>query len=156
MSVEPEDVRLHELVVDAHLVQVGEALLRIRGGRIRVGELLRVRRREFRPAGLSEGSGAVQLPVADVPDVLLPPLVKPHVGDEVAPFRRDTRGPEVSRLDAVGVSVRDRVPLAESDPGCVLIGHSGALLLHRARREYSFTYSIAAPRPVPPSPPPPA
>jgi hypothetical protein len=101
VAVEPEDVAVHDLVVDAGLVHVRQPLPRVDGGRDRVGQPLRMRGRELRPPRLGERPDAVELAVADVPDVLLPPLVEPHVRDEVAPLRRDPRGPQVGRLDDV-------------------------------------------------------
>jgi hypothetical protein len=91
---------------------------------------------ELRPADLGEGAGAVQLPVADVPDVFLPPFVEAHVRDQGAPLRRDPRRPQIGRLDDVRVDVGDRVPLAESDPGHVLPIHTHELLEAGSKRVY--------------------
>ncbi len=114
VAVEPEDVRVQHLVVDADRVVVGQALLGVDGGQEGLAQPLRVRRRELRPAGLGEGADAVELLVADVPVVLLAPLVEAHVGDEVTPLGgREPRRPEVGRLDDVGIGVDDRVALAE-------------------------------------------
>ena len=85
--MEPEDVRVQHLVVDADLVEVGEARLGVDRGRERLRQLLRVRRRVLGPPGLRERADAVELLVADVPDVLLAALVEADVRDEVTPLR---------------------------------------------------------------------
>ena len=123
VAVEADDVRVEHLVVDAHLVHVGEPRLGVDRRGDGLVERAGVRRRELGPAGLGEGPDAVELAVADVPVVLLAALVEAHVRHEVAPLRRHPRGPEVGRLDDVGVDVRHRVALAQSDPGCVVLGH---------------------------------
>ena len=88
VAVEPEDVRVHDLVVDAHRIHVPEPGPGIERGQERLGEPLGVRRRELGPLGLGEGPDAVELAVAHVPDVLLATLVEPPVGDQVTPPRR--------------------------------------------------------------------
>ena len=117
VAVEPEDVRIQQLVVDADLVHVGQPLLGVEGGGDGLLEVVGMRRRVLPPSGLRECADSEQLLRTHVPAVLFAALVESHLGNQVAPLRRHPGRPQVRRLDDVRVDVGHRIALTQGELG---------------------------------------